>query len=75
MYNHYIKDVSHLNKIDIYRVCDLYGVNNAAVAHAIKKLLCSGVRGYKDASQDINEAIDSLKRALEMIVEDERGQA
>ena len=50
----------------MYRVLDAFEVNNSAVAHAVKKLLCSGTRGYKDTIQDLNEAIDSIKRGVAM---------
>lgn len=70
-HSHYKKDVSHLKTIDVYRVIDLFKVESNAVGHAIKKLLCSGQRGAKDHKQDIQEAIDSLNRHLEMLAEDE----
>lgn len=70
-HSHYKKDVSHLNVIDVYRVLELYGVESHAVGHAIKKLLCCGQRGAKGRKQDIQEAIDSLNRELEMVEEDE----
>lgn len=70
-HSHYKKDVSHLNVIDVYRVLELYGVESHAVGHAIKKLLCCGQRGAKGRNQDIQEAIDSLNRELEMVTEDE----
>ncbi len=70
-HRHYKKDVSHLNVIDVYRVLELYGVESHAVGHAIKKLLCCGQRGAKGRKQDIQEAIDSLNRELEMVTEDE----
>jgi hypothetical protein len=70
-HSHYKKDVSHLNVIDVYRVLELYGVESHAVGHAIKKLLCCGQRGAKGRKQDIQEAIDSLNRELEMVTEDE----
>lgn len=70
-HSHYKKDVSHLNVIDVYRVLELYGVESHAVGHAIKKLLCGGQRGAKGRKQDIQEAIDSLDRELEMVTEDE----
>ena len=69
-YNHYFRDVSHLSKIDIYRFCDLYGVTGP-LEHALKKIACAGQRGAKDQIKDLNEAIDSIKRKLEMIEEDE----
>jgi hypothetical protein len=63
---HYYKDVSKLNAVDVYMVCKLFGVNDAAISHAVKKLLCSGQRGYKDAKKDIQEAIDTLQRYIEI---------
>ena len=70
-HEHYFKDVTHLKTIDVYRVLDLFGVSNPCVQHAVKKLLCSGQRGVKDTRQDVQEAITSLLRYLEMKTEDE----
>jgi len=70
-HEHYFKDVTHLKTIDVYRVLDLFGVSNPCVQHAVKKLLCSGQRGVKDTRQDVQEAITSLVRCLEMQTEDE----
>jgi hypothetical protein len=69
-HEHYFKDVTHLKTIDVYRVLDLFGVSNPCVQHAVKKLLCSGQRGVKDTRQDVQEAITSLVRCLEMQIED-----
>lgn len=74
-YPHYFKPVSHLNHIDIYRVLNLYGVTDPAIAHAVKKLLCAGDRGSKDARKDIVEARDALNRKLDMMEEDEEAEA
>ena len=71
-FSHYFKDVSHLKTIDVYRVLDLFGVTNPCIQHAIKKLLCGGQRGAKDENQDVQEAISSLLRYLEMQTEDEK---
>ena len=49
--------------IDVYDVLDAFDVTNPATAHAIKKLLCTGGRGFKDWETDNQEAIDSLERA------------
>ena len=68
--NPYIVDISKYNKLDIYRILKLYEVSDPCVQHAIKKLLCAGKRGVKNQTQDINEAILSLKRFLEMQGED-----
>lgn len=69
-YDHYKKDVRHLEMIDVYRVIELFGVTHPALQHALKKVLCAGDRGAKDWEKDVKEAIDSLNRALEMRAED-----
>lgn len=74
-HDHYFKDVRHLKSIDIYRILKLYNVTDPCVQHAVKKLLCSGQRGAKDATQDIKEAFDSLGRALAMAAEDTNAPA
>lgn len=64
---HYFKDVSKLNSIDVYRVLELFGVTDQALGHAIKKLLVAGGRGAgKSIEKDIEEAIVSLQRCLQM---------
>lgn len=68
--NPYIVDISKYNKLDIYRILKLYEVNDPCLQHAIKKLLCAGKRGVKNQTQDVNEAILSLQRLLEMQGED-----
>ena len=74
-HDHYFKDVSSLKHIDVYRVLVLFGVNNPCIQHAIKKLLCAGNRGVKDELKDVQEAIASLLRYLEMQTEDENAKA
>lgn len=69
-FTHYQKPVEHLKWIDVYRVLVLFGVTNPCLQHAIKKLLCAGQRGVKDQKQDVQEAIASLLRYLEMQTED-----
>ena len=70
-HDHYFKDVSNLKHIDVYRVLILFGVTDPCLQHAIKKLLCAGNRGAKDKTQDVQEAISSLLRYLEMQTENE----
>jgi len=65
-HDHYHKDVSGLKTLDVYRVLSLFKVVHPCLQHAIKKLLCAGVRGGKDFDQDIQEAIDTLQRLQEM---------
>lgn len=71
-HSHYFKDVSDLDEVDVYRVCDLFEVNDPSGAkqHAIKKLLCSGQRGAKDERKDLEEARDTIIRKLAMMTED-----
>lgn len=71
-YNHYFKNVKHLDHIDVYRVLDLFEVVDPCIQHAIKKLLCAGMRGAKNQPQDIQEAIDSLIRYQDMRKEDKK---
>lgn len=70
-HSHYYKDVSALDTIDVYRVLKLFNVTDPCLQHAIKKLLVAGGRGAgKDIRQDLQEAIDSVVRSLEMMEED-----
>jgi hypothetical protein len=61
--NKYQKRLRNNIAIDVYDVLDAFSVENPALQHAIKKMLCAGQRGYKDYEQDIEEAIASLQRA------------
>lgn len=72
-HSHYFKPVAHLTEIDVYRICDLYvDDRSGATQHAIKKLLLPGERGAgKTRAQDIQEAIDTLIRKLQMLQEDQ----
>jgi hypothetical protein len=66
-HSHYFKDVSQLDTIDVYRVIDLYKIDDPCIQHAVKKLLVAGGRGAgKDINKDIQEAIDSLERWKDM---------
>lgn len=71
MHSHYFKNVRHLNEVDVYRVLDLFAVTDPCVQHAVKKLLCAGVRGSKPMATDIQEAIDTLERWKAMRAEDQ----
>ena len=52
--------------VDVYRVLDAFDVTCPATAHAIKKLLCAGIRGHKDMEQDLSEAAQSIEEARAM---------
>ena len=53
-------------RADVYAVLDAFGVTCPARQHAIKKLLCAGLRGKGDELQDLREARDAVDRAVEM---------
>lgn len=49
---------------DVYRVLSAFEVVDPGIQHAVKKLLCTGIRGKGDYEQDLTEAIASLKESL-----------
>ena len=53
--------------VDVYDVLQAFGVDCPALQHAVKKLLCAGLRGAKSAEQDISEAANSCRRAIELL--------
>lgn len=66
-HSHYFKDVSKFTTVDVYRVLKMYSVTDPCIAHAVKKLLVPGGRGGgKTQVQDVQEAIDTLTRFIEM---------
>lgn len=70
-HNHYFKPCPY-DTLDVYRVISIFGVSDPCIQHALKKLLCSGVRGYKDQSKDIQDVIDTLERWKQMREEDDK---
>jgi len=67
-HSHYHKDVSGYDTIDIYVICDLYvDDNSGCIQHAVKKLLCGGKRGAKDEVKDLQEAMDTIQRKIEIL--------
>ena len=66
-YNRKIRDKNGVEiTIDVYDVLVAFDVKCPAMQHAIKKMLCSGLRGYKDTTQDKEEAISSIVRSIEL---------
>lgn len=61
-YQRKIKGVS----MDVYDIIKAYEVKCPALQHLIKKALCTGIRGHKDATQDLQDIVDSSIRALEL---------
>ena len=70
-HNHYVKPCPY-DTLDVYRVISIFGVSDPCIQHALKKLLCSGVRGHKDQSKDIQDVIDTLERWKQMREEDDK---
>lgn len=56
--------------VDVYAVLKAFNVTCPATAHAVKKLLCTGVRGKADAATDLSEARDAITRAMQMVEKD-----
>ncbi len=52
--------------IDVYDVLVAFDVTNPATQHAIKKLLMPGSRGHKNVLTDLEEAHNSIKRAIQI---------
>lgn len=64
--NKYQREIKQGIYVDVYDVLKAFKVTNSATQHAIKKLLAGGQRGHKDLLQDLNEARDSISRAIEL---------
>jgi predicted NUDIX family phosphoesterase len=64
----YLREIRCLSggKADVYAILDGFDVRCPARQHAIKKLLCSGLRGKGDVMQDLHEARDAVDRAIQM---------
>ncbi len=65
-HSHYFRDVSKLDKIDIYMFLHLFNVTDPCLQHIIKKAACAGQRGAKDFDKDVKEISDTAIRLLEM---------
>ena len=52
--------------VDVYDVLEAFEVKCPARQHAIKKLLCSGIRGKGDTMQDLQESLQAVQRAIQM---------
>ncbi len=65
MTNKYTRAI-HGVEVDVYDVLNAWKVGCPATQHAIKKLLMPGQRGSKDKLQDLKEAEQAIKRAIEL---------
>jgi len=71
-HEHYFRDVTHLERLDVYRVLDLFGVECPVAQHVIKKAMAAGKRGHKSLRKDWQDIADSANRRLRMLDEDAR---
>ena len=51
--------------VDVYRVLVAFDITDPELQHALKKLLCLGIRGKGDYRQDLEEAVLSLNKLQE----------
>lgn len=60
---------AHENKtceVDVYAVIEAFNVTCPARQHALKKILCAGLRGKATTIKDLEEAIVCLHRAIDL---------
>lgn len=70
-HGHYFRPCPY-SFVDVYRILLVFGVTDPCMQHAIKKLLVAGGReGGKDQTRDVQEAIDTLTRWIEMRIEED----
>lgn len=71
-HNHYKKDVTGYDVIDVYDVCNIFEVedNSGCTHHIIKKLLVMGKRGHKSKARDLQDIKDSVDRLCEIYKDD-----
>lgn len=63
--NKYLRECKGV-KIDVYDVIKAFSVTCPALQHLIKKALCTGLRGHKSQEQDLQDILDSARRAVEL---------
>jgi hypothetical protein len=64
-HNHYFRECPY-DRIDVYRVLELFHVTDPVMQHIVKKALVAGMRGMKSAERDVSDIRDSASRWLEM---------
>lgn len=67
-YHRVVHDINtgHVATVDVYAVIEAFRVTCPARQHAIKKLLCAGIRGKGNSIQDLTEAGESVARAVKL---------
>ena len=63
----YLRSIQTVDsRVDVYAVIEAFAVTCPARQHAVKKLLCAGIRGKGGEAQDLAEARDAVDRAIQM---------
>lgn len=65
LYPHYFRETPNTTHVDVNWFLEAWGVGHT-VGHAVKKLMCLGQRGVKGKLQDLEEARNSINRAIEL---------
>lgn len=60
--------------VDVYSVLVAFNVVNPGLQHAIKKLLCAGLRGKNDTVSDLRESIEAIRRAIKIEQQKQKGE-
>ena len=71
-HEHYFIDVTNIDRLDVYRLLDLFHVTCPVAQHVVKKALAAGQRGHKDTRRDWQDIADSAARRLQMFAEDDQ---
>lgn len=74
MSNKYIRNIHSIAdidgqdsiRVDVYDVLEAFSVTCPAIQHAVKKLLCAGIRGNKTTIQDLQETVVAVERAIDL---------
>jgi hypothetical protein len=56
-----------IGEVDVYSVAAAYNVTSMPRNHALKKILCAGLRGKGDELKDLKEARDALTRDIQLL--------
>lgn len=75
-HRHYLHQIPPgITEADIYRLIDIIGITCPVAQHVFKKSAAAGQRGHKDLRKDWQDIMDSAKRKLEMLDEDDRSKS
>lgn len=74
-HRHYFHQIPPgITEADIYRLIEIIGITCPVAQHVFKKSAAAGQRGHKDLRKDWQDIMDSAKRKLEMLDEDDRSK-